>query len=127
MAGFVECLSNEEGTEDDDGEERVPKHSAVFSCPVVLIATLKSQLPELPDSDPQGDVSRIRHATQVHILNLLITSLELKTPNLALYLLGFEVKKPVSSTTLQDAGQTSTSGISFFDSIISGEVVDGGS
>jgi len=40
------------------------------------------------------------------MLNLLITSLELKAPNLALYLLGFEVKKPVSSTNLQDPGQT---------------------
>uniref|UniRef100_A0A8D3C189 Nucleoporin 205 n=1 Tax=Scophthalmus maximus TaxID=52904 RepID=A0A8D3C189_SCOMX len=47
---------------------------------------------------------RIRHETQIHILNLLITSLELKTPNLALYLLGYEVKKPVSSTNLQDPG-----------------------
>lgn len=27
-------------------------------------------------------------------------------PNLALYLLGYEVKKPVSSTNLQDPGQT---------------------
>lgn len=51
---------------------------------------------------------RIRHETQIHILNLLITSLELKTPNLALYLLGYEVKKPVSSTNLQDPGQTTT-------------------
>uniref|UniRef100_A0A8D3BRE2 Nucleoporin 205 n=1 Tax=Scophthalmus maximus TaxID=52904 RepID=A0A8D3BRE2_SCOMX len=69
MAGFVECLDNEEaeeGTEKEDGE--------------------------------------IRHETQIHILNLLITSLELKTPNLALYLLGYEVKKPVSSTNLQDPG-----------------------
>lgn len=54
-------------------------------------------------------MARIRHETQIHILNLLITSLELKTPNLALYLLGYEVKKPVSSTNLQDPGQTTTS------------------
>ncbi|KAI3371589.1 hypothetical protein L3Q82_024149, partial [Scortum barcoo] len=77
MAGFVECLDNEEaeeGTENGD------------------------------DSDPQKKISRIRHETQIHILNLLITSLELKTPNLALYLLGYEVKKPVSSTNLQDPG-----------------------
>uniref|UniRef100_A0A8C4H616 Nucleoporin 205 n=1 Tax=Dicentrarchus labrax TaxID=13489 RepID=A0A8C4H616_DICLA len=66
MAGFVECLDNEEAEE--------------------------------------GKVARIRHETQIHILNLLITSLELKTPNLALYLLGYEVKKPVSSTNLQDPG-----------------------
>uniref|UniRef100_A0A7N6B7J1 Nucleoporin 205 n=1 Tax=Anabas testudineus TaxID=64144 RepID=A0A7N6B7J1_ANATE len=75
MAGFVECLDNEEaeeGTEKGDGERE--------------------------------KVARIRHETQIHILNLLITSLELKTPNLALYLLGYEVKKPVSSTNLQDPG-----------------------
>uniref|UniRef100_A0A8D3BYC0 Nucleoporin 205 n=1 Tax=Scophthalmus maximus TaxID=52904 RepID=A0A8D3BYC0_SCOMX len=74
MAGFVECLDNEEaeeGTEKEDGEKKMV---------------------------------RIRHETQIHILNLLITSLELKTPNLALYLLGYEVKKPVSSTNLQDPG-----------------------
>lgn len=60
--------------------------------------------PELTDSGPQK-VAKVRHETQIHILNLLITSLELKMPNLALYLLGYEVKKPVSSTTLQDPGQ----------------------
>uniref|UniRef100_A0A8C9YJT1 Nucleoporin 205 n=1 Tax=Sander lucioperca TaxID=283035 RepID=A0A8C9YJT1_SANLU len=77
MAGFVECLDSEEaeeGTENGD------------------------------DSQPQKNVARIRHETQIHMLNLLITSLELKTPNLALYLLGYEVKKPVSSTNLQDPG-----------------------
>lgn len=71
-------------------------------CQTQNIIFFKS--PELTDSGPQK-VARIRHETQVHILNLLITSLELKTPNLALYLLGYEVKKPVSSTTLQDPGQ----------------------
>ncbi|KAK1887617.1 Nuclear pore complex protein Nup205 [Dissostichus eleginoides] len=77
MAGFVECLDNEEaeeGTENGD------------------------------DADAQQKVARIRHETQIHLLNLLITSLDLKTPNLALYLLGYEVKKPVSSTNLQDPG-----------------------
>lgn len=77
MAGFVECLDNEEaeeGTEKGDELEQPKK------------------------------VARIRHETQIHILNLLITSLELKTPNLALYLLGYEVKKSVSSTNLQDPG-----------------------
>lgn len=59
------------------------------------------------ESESQKKVARIRHETQIHILNLLITSLELKPPNLALYLLGYEVKKPVSSTNLQDPGDTS--------------------
>uniref|UniRef100_A0A671U6I7 Nucleoporin 205 n=1 Tax=Sparus aurata TaxID=8175 RepID=A0A671U6I7_SPAAU len=79
MAGFVECLDNEEA---EEGTEKGD------------------------ESEPQKTIGRIRHETQIHILNLLITSLELKTPNLALYLLGYEVKKPVSSTNLQDPGQT---------------------
>ena len=49
-------------------------------------------------------MARIRHEIKIHILNLLMTSLELKPPNLALYLLGYELKKPVSSTNLQDPG-----------------------
>ncbi|KAE8296562.1 Nuclear pore complex protein Nup205 [Larimichthys crocea] len=77
MAGFVECLDNEEA---EEGTEKGD------------------------DSDQQKKVAKIRHETQIHVLNLLITSLELKTPNLALYLLGYEVKKPVSSTNLQDPG-----------------------
>ncbi|XP_053478778.1 nuclear pore complex protein Nup205 [Ictalurus furcatus] len=77
MAGFVECLDN------DEAQEGVEKTD---------------------DSDPEKRVARIRHETQIHILNLLITSLELNGPNLGLYLLGYEVKKPVSSTNLQDPG-----------------------
>ncbi|KAG7251640.1 hypothetical protein CRUP_011319, partial [Coryphaenoides rupestris] len=76
MAGFVECLDNDEAEEMTEKEE--------------------------PDTEKK--VARIRHETKTHILNLLITSLELKPPNLALYLLGYEVKKPVSSTNLQDPG-----------------------
>ncbi|RXN13415.1 nuclear pore complex protein Nup205 [Labeo rohita] len=76
MAGFVECLDSEEAQE--------------------LVAA--------DDSDPEKRVARIRHETKIHILNLLITSLELKGPSLGLYLLGYEVKKPVSSTNLQDPG-----------------------
>ncbi|XP_035283099.1 nuclear pore complex protein Nup205 isoform X1 [Anguilla anguilla] len=77
MAGFVECLDNEEAEEDAEKDE---------------------------DSDSEKGVAQIRHETKIHILNLLITSLELKSPNLALYLLGYELKKPVSTTNLQDAG-----------------------
>uniref|UniRef100_A0A8C2I929 Nucleoporin 205 n=1 Tax=Cyprinus carpio TaxID=7962 RepID=A0A8C2I929_CYPCA len=76
MAGFVECLDSEEAQEG--------------------VAT--------DDTDPEKRVARIRHETKIHILNLLITPLELKGPNLGLYLLGYEVKKPVSSTNLQDPG-----------------------
>ncbi|KAL0968511.1 hypothetical protein UPYG_G00267840 [Umbra pygmaea] len=77
MAGFVECLDNEVA---EDGLEKAD------------------------ELEPAKKEARIRHETQIHILNLLITSLELQAPNLALYLLGYEVKKPVSSTNLQDAG-----------------------
>ncbi|RVE72288.1 hypothetical protein OJAV_G00060240 [Oryzias javanicus] len=80
MAGFVECLMSSVNEEAEEGLETED------------------------ESDSQKNVSRIRHETQIHILNLLITSLELKSPNLALYLLGYEVKKPVSSTNLQDPG-----------------------
>uniref|UniRef100_A0A9J8AZ36 Nucleoporin 205 n=1 Tax=Cyprinus carpio carpio TaxID=630221 RepID=A0A9J8AZ36_CYPCA len=76
MAGFVECLDSEEAQEGVAAD----------------------------DSDPEKRVARIHHETKIHILNLLITSLELKGPNLGLYLLGYEVKKPVSSTNLQDPG-----------------------
>ncbi|XP_028813350.1 nuclear pore complex protein Nup205-like [Denticeps clupeoides] len=80
MAGFVECLDSEEA------EEGVDKAD------------------DSGGDDPAKRVSHIRHDTQIHILNLLITSLELKSPNLALYLLGYEFTKPVSSTNLQDPG-----------------------
>ncbi|XP_017831104.2 nuclear pore complex protein Nup205 isoform X1 [Callithrix jacchus] len=77
MAGFVECLDGEDAEESirlEEGSELEKKFIA------------------------------IRHETRIHILNLLITSLECNPPNLALYLLGFELKKPVSTTNLQDPG-----------------------
>lgn len=55
-------------------------------------------------SELEKKLAGIRQETRIHILNLLITSLERNPPNLALYLLGFELKKPVSTTTLQDPG-----------------------
>uniref|UniRef100_A0A8C4NM45 Nucleoporin 205 n=1 Tax=Eptatretus burgeri TaxID=7764 RepID=A0A8C4NM45_EPTBU len=42
--------------------------------------------------------------TRANILNLLLCSLEHKSPNVALFLFGFELRKPASSTNLQDAG-----------------------
>ncbi|MEJ1280778.1 nucleoporin 205 [Cricetulus griseus] len=77
MAGFVECLDSE------DAEEFVRVEEG---------------------SESEKKVAAIRHETRIHILNLLITSLERNPPNLALYLLGFELKKPVSTTNLQDPG-----------------------
>ncbi|KAG9466567.1 hypothetical protein GDO78_016409 [Eleutherodactylus coqui] len=77
MAGFVECLDSE------DSEE------------------VANPLEEIEEETKR---STVHHETKIHILNLLITSLEMKQPNLALYLLGFELKKPVSTTNLQDSG-----------------------
>lgn len=77
MAGFVECLDCE------DAEEFVRLEEG---------------------SDLERKLVAIRYETRIHILNLLITSLECNPPNLALYLLGFELKKPVSTTNLQDPG-----------------------
>uniref|UniRef100_A0A7N4PRP8 Nucleoporin 205 n=1 Tax=Sarcophilus harrisii TaxID=9305 RepID=A0A7N4PRP8_SARHA len=77
MAGFVECLDSEDAEEFISPEEEL---------------------------EPDKKLARIRHETRIHILNLLITSLERNPPNLALYLLGFELKKPVSTTNLQDPG-----------------------
>ncbi|XP_078453204.1 nuclear pore complex protein Nup205 isoform X1 [Lampetra fluviatilis] len=76
LAGFVECLDNE------DLEE------------VALVEE---------ESDLEGIVSK-RSGTRIHILNLMLYSLEQKPPNLALFLLGYELRKPVSTTTLQDPG-----------------------
>ncbi|CAJ0933371.1 unnamed protein product, partial [Ranitomeya imitator] len=74
---FVECLDSE------DSEEMVNP---------------------LEDIQEERRLAAVHHETKIHILNLLITSLEMKPPNLALYLLGFELKKPVSTTNLQDSG-----------------------
>uniref|UniRef100_A0A7M4FQN5 Nucleoporin 205 n=1 Tax=Crocodylus porosus TaxID=8502 RepID=A0A7M4FQN5_CROPO len=75
MAGFVECLDNEDAEEIISPEEEL---------------------------ELEKKQARIHHETRIHILNLLITSLECSPPNLALYLLGYELKKPVSTTNLQD-------------------------
>ncbi|KYO17521.1 nuclear pore complex protein Nup205 [Alligator mississippiensis] len=77
MAGFVECLDNEDAEEIISPEEEL---------------------------ELEKKQARIHHETRIHILNLLITSLECSPPNLALYLLGYELKKPVSTTNLQDPG-----------------------
>lgn len=59
--------------------------------------------------EPEKQRARIHHETRIHILNLLITSLECSPPSLALYLLGYELKKPVSTTNLQDPGMKTKS------------------
>lgn len=116
MAGFVECLDSEEAEEGMETEEGNMEN--VLTCCCCFHKMLYSHLffssfffltdRKCSEPESQKKVARIRHETQIHILNLLITSLELKPPNLALHLLGYEVKKPVSSTNLQDPGDAST-------------------
>ncbi|OCT58146.1 hypothetical protein XELAEV_18002475mg [Xenopus laevis] len=77
MVGFVSCLDSEEAEELMDSEK---------------------------EAEEQVKQTNIRYMTKIHILNLLITSLEMKAPNLAMFLLGYELKKPVSTTNLQDSG-----------------------
>uniref|UniRef100_A0A8C5QUY0 Nucleoporin 205 n=1 Tax=Leptobrachium leishanense TaxID=445787 RepID=A0A8C5QUY0_9ANUR len=82
-----------------------------FTQDLAVSQKLMAGFVECLDSDESGksvDLEEglwaIQLSTKIHILNLLITSLEMKPPNLALFLLGFELKKPVSSTNLQDSG-----------------------
>ncbi|XP_068134073.1 nuclear pore complex protein Nup205 isoform X2 [Hyperolius riggenbachi] len=77
MAGFVSCLDNENSEEVGNPME---------------------------DTGQENEQVSVQYKTKIHILDLLITSLEMKAPNLALYLLGFELKKPVNTTNLQDSG-----------------------
>ena len=49
--------------------------------------------------------AQIRNATRQSILNLLLQTLDQQAPNLAHFLLGFETRKPVAKTNLQDPGK----------------------
>uniref|UniRef100_UPI00398EB3E1 nuclear pore complex protein Nup205 isoform X2 n=1 Tax=Pristiophorus japonicus TaxID=55135 RepID=UPI00398EB3E1 len=77
MSGFVECLDSEGAEEMIQAED---------------------------DIVPEKKCTLVRHNTKIHILSLLINSLDLKAPNLAFYLLGYELRKPVNATNLQDPG-----------------------
>ena len=46
----------------------------------------------------------VRNSTRQHLLKLMIYALDQQAPNLAHFLLGFEVRKPVNKTNLQDPG-----------------------
>ena len=50
------------------------------------------------------DSSKMRSATRLYIMRLLLYSLEQPSPNLAHFLLGYETRKPASKTNLQDPG-----------------------
>ena len=81
LHGFVECLDTDD-MEEDMGDD-------------------------LLDDDTEVSSGKIRNSTRQYLLKLMIKSLEQPAPNLAHYLLGFELRKPVSKTNLQDQG-TST-------------------
>lgn len=49
-------------------------------------------------------MSQISSAIRVHIVQLMQTSLNHRAPNVAHFLLGFQLTSPVSQTSLQDAG-----------------------
>jgi len=51
-----------------------------------------------------SSINKIHNSTRQHLLKLMIRSLNLPAPNLAHYMLGFELRKPVSKTMLQDQG-----------------------
>ncbi|XP_045195259.2 nuclear pore complex protein Nup205-like [Mercenaria mercenaria] len=78
LHGFVECLDTDD-PEDDTQEEQV-------------------------DEDTEVSSSKVRNSTRQYLLKLMINSLEQPAPNLAHFLLGFELRKPVSKTNLQDQG-----------------------
>jgi len=49
--------------------------------------------------------AQLRNATRQNIVHLLLHSLEFPAPNLAHFLLGYELRRPVSKTTLQLPGK----------------------
>ncbi|GAB1605006.1 nuclear pore complex protein Nup205-like [Argonauta hians] len=75
LQGFVECMENEED------EDVAPTDGQKFL-----------------------NVLEIRNTMRKHLMQLLINSLDYPAPNVALFLLGFELRKPVEKTNLQDPG-----------------------
>ena len=49
--------------------------------------------------------AQIRNAVRQNILRLILHSLQHPSPNLAHFLMGFELRKPSSKTNLQDPGK----------------------
>lgn len=50
-------------------------------------------------------MSQIRNAGRQNVLRLVSHSLQHPSPNLAHFLMGYELRKPVSKTNLQDPGR----------------------
>ncbi|RUS70914.1 hypothetical protein EGW08_021327, partial [Elysia chlorotica] len=83
LQGFVECIDS--------------------NCPEVKEERASVLLMENGDAD-SDKVPPVENVICEHILQLLLLSLDQAAPNLAHWLLGFQLQKPVVRTTLQDPG-----------------------
>ncbi|CAL1531629.1 unnamed protein product, partial [Lymnaea stagnalis] len=80
LQGFVECL-------DSNTAETMPERTSVFISD------------EADSKEPP-----VQNAICDYIIQLMLVSLDQAAPNLAHWLLGFQLQKPVIKTTLQDPG-----------------------
>nr|KAG5691714.1 hypothetical protein BaRGS_010217 [Batillaria attramentaria] len=80
LHGFVECLDCDFAEEAEDSS------------------------PEGAEDEDNWSVGRIQNATRQHIVQLLLHCLQSQPPNLAHWLLGFQIQKSISKTSLQDPG-----------------------
>ncbi|XP_055955132.1 nuclear pore complex protein Nup205 [Patella vulgata] len=82
MQGFVECLECDE------------------------IEPILNNKHDIHAITPEEEFStaHIKNATRQHIIQLMLYAMEQSAPNLAHWLLGFELRKPVTKTNLQDPG-----------------------
>ena len=55
-------------------------------------------------SEEEATSAQIINATRQGVMRLLLSTIDQPAPNVAHFLLGFEIRKPVSSTNLQDPG-----------------------
>ncbi|XP_025098310.1 nuclear pore complex protein Nup205-like isoform X3 [Pomacea canaliculata] len=73
-----------------------------------FVECLECDSPEEASDDEQENegwsVGRIQNSLRQHVVRLLLQSLQGPTPNLAHWLLGFQIHKSVSKTNLQDPG-----------------------
>ncbi|GFS19080.1 nuclear pore complex protein Nup205-like, partial [Elysia marginata] len=83
LQGFVECLDS--------------------NCPEIKEERASVLLLQNAESGPESE-SPVENVICEHIIQLLLLSLDQAAPNLAHWLLGFQLQKPVVRTTLQDPG-----------------------
>ncbi|XP_013384593.1 nuclear pore complex protein Nup205 [Lingula anatina] len=77
LHGFVECLDSDDIEEKDEGQE---------------------------EQDGDLSSSQIRNAIRQNILRLLVNALDQPAPNITHFLLGFDLRKQVAKSNLQDPG-----------------------